>query len=112
MKGKLATVGEAKKRLRRYARVIQNLGWRVTLSKINILTISASFKLRQTLDLGKVVRFYNGNYEPELFPAAMFTVERVHFTCFHSGTVLMTGIKCHRQLHEICMPVLIELQLL
>lgn len=110
--GKVNSIFEAKLRLRRYARLIQRLGWTVTLSEIEVITISASFKVEGSVDLYKVVRYYNGHYEPELFPAAMFTKDTIHFTCFHSGSVLMTGIKTTQQLYDTCMPVLIELPLL
>ena len=110
--GKVSSISEAKRRLRRYARLIQRLGWTVTLSTIETVTVSASFKTEGPLDLNRVVRYYGGQYEPELFPAAMFKKESVHFTCFHSGSVLMTGIKRNKQLYSTCMPVLIELPLL
>ena len=110
--GKATSIFEAKQRLRRYARLIQRLGWIVTLSTIEVVTISASFKVEGPVDLHKVVRYYHGHYEPELFPAAMFTQGTIHFTCFHSGSVLMTGIKDTQQLYDICLPELIELPLL
>ena len=58
--------------------------------QIKVVTVSASFKVAGSLDLNEVVRYYGGRYEPELFPAAMFTKDSVHFTCFHTGSVLMT----------------------
>ena len=109
--GKVNNVREAKLRLRRYVRLIQRFGWKVTLTKIEVVTISASFKVEGPLDLRNVVRYYGGRYEPELFPAAMFHKDTVHFTCFHTGSVLMTGIKNTKQLRDICIPVLIELPL-
>ena len=110
--GKVGSVVEAKRRLRRYARCIQRQGWPLTLSRINVITISASFKVSGPLDLVKVVRHYRGRYEPELFPAAMFMKNDIHFTCFHTGSVLMTGIKDTQTMHDVCVPVLIELPLL
>ena len=79
---------------------------------IKVITISASFIVDGPLDLYKVVRYYDGHYEPELFPAAMFTKNSIHFTCFHTGSVLLTGIKRLKHLHDTCIPILIELPLL
>jgi len=110
--GKIKSVGDAKRRLRRYARLIQRQGWPVKLTGIKVVTISASFKTAGPLDLIKVVRYYGGQYDPEVFPAAMFIKDSIHFTCFHTGSVLMTGIKNSREMYEICVPVLIELPLL
>lgn len=65
------------------------------------------------LDLFKVVRYYDGHYDSELFPAAMITKDAIHFTCFLTGSVLMmTGIRYTKQIQDVCMPVLIELPLL
>jgi len=110
--GKVDSVAEAKRRLRRYARHIQRQGWRVTLSDLKVITMSASFKTAGPLDLMKVARYYGGQYEPDVFPAAMFTKDAVHFTCFHTGSVLMTGLKRTRDVYDICMPILIEMPLL
>ena len=110
--GKVQSIREAKRRLRRYARCIQKYGWNVTLSEIKIVTISASFKTCGPLNLYNIIKHYSGGYEPELFPAAMFTKDSIHFTCFHTGSVLMTGIKKENQLFDICIPILIELPLL
>ena len=110
--GKANSVKDGKRRLRRYARLLQRYGWPVTLSRVNVVTASASFRAEGPVDLFQTVRYFGGSYEPELFPAAMFTKNNVHFTCFHTGSVLMTGIKNEKQLYDTCMPVLLELPLL
>ena len=110
--GSVSTIAQAKQRLRRYARMIQRFGYSVKLSKIKVVTVSASYKVQGTLDLNKVWYHYGGRYEPELFPASMFSKDCIHFTCFHSGTVLMTGIKRQSQLYNVCLPILVELPLL
>ena len=84
----------------------------MTLTHIEISTISAAFKLEGPLDINSVVRHYGGTYDAELFPAAMFVKDNVHFTCFYTGSILMTGIKSEKQLYDCVMPVLLELSLL
>ena len=68
------------------------------LSDVKVVTIAASFKTEGTLNLSNVVRYYGGQYEPELFPAAMFSKDSIQFTCFHTGSVLVTGIKSNLRL--------------
>ena len=110
--GKVSSVKDAKRRVRRYARLLQKLGWNVRLSSINISTISAAFKLDGPLDIHAVVRHYGASYDAELYPAAMFVKDCVHYTCFYTGNVLMTGIKTERQLYTTVTSTLMELLLL
>ena len=110
--GRIRSIIDAKRRLRRYARMLQRLGWPVRLSGVRVATVSASFKLNSFPHLTNVCRFYSGSYDPELFPAVMFTKNSIHFTCFQSGAVLMTGIKRCSQIREVCMPILLEIPFL
>ncbi len=82
------------------------------MNTIKLATMSASYKLCSKLNLETVIRIYNGSYEPELFPAAMFRKGTVHFTCFHTGSVLITGIKSETILDDVVLPTLLELELL
>ncbi len=107
--GKVKSTREAKLRVRRYARIVQKMGFNVTLTDIRISTISAFHKIDGELDLTKIVQRYGGNYDPELFPAAIFVKEAVTFTCFHTGSVIMTGIKKNKQFYDVVVPTLIEL---
>lgn len=110
--GKVESVQEAKQRVRQYARLIQNMGWKISFNRIEIPTISAFFKVDGPVDILKVVQYYNGSYEAEIFPAAMFVKDSIHFTCFHSGAVLMTGIKHDQQFYTTVIPTLLEIPLL
>ena len=107
--GKVKTVKQCKKRVRQYARMLQKSGWNVRLGTIRIATISASFKLETEINFPDIVNQYGGCYEPERFPANMFTKDTVHFSVFGSGTVLMTGLKKESDVDRICMPILLEL---
>ena len=110
--GKAKSVKECKRRVRKYTRLLQRYGWHVHLSTIRICTISAFFKLDFSPNLSEVKKYFNGTYEPEIFPALMFDNKGVHFTVFCSGAVLMTGLKRESQVKEICMPTLLEISLL
>ncbi|XP_045171058.2 TATA-box-binding protein-like 1 [Mercenaria mercenaria] len=109
--GKATSIQEGRQRLRRYARRIQRLGYTVCLKDIKCLTVSASHTLSTALDLNQLVKERQIVYEPELFSAVNLKYDGVNFCCFHSGKVVITGIKDHAQLDEAVYLVLIELEL-
>ncbi|XP_045215099.2 uncharacterized protein LOC123565296 [Mercenaria mercenaria] len=109
--GKATSIQQGRQRLRRYARRIQRLGYTVCLKDIKCLTVSASHTLSTALDLNQLVKERQIVYEPELFSAVNLKYDGVNFCCFHSGKVVITGIKDHAQLDEAVYPVLIELEL-
>ena len=90
--GNNSVVG-AKKDLRKYARIVQKLGYSVCLYRIQVVTKSAVATLSSKLDLPSLAKFLNGSYEPELFHAALVKDGNVNFTCFKSGKIIMTGVK-------------------
>lgn len=99
---------EAKKRTRRYARLIQKLGYAVKLQKIELVTMTAVHELSAALDFNKLCTFLHGaNYEPELHNAAMFKRGRVNYSCFRSGKVVITGLRNLEKIHA----TLLELEL-
>lgn len=109
--GKVFTVKEGRQRLRRYARRLQKLGLPVYLKDVKCVTVSASHTLSTAIDLLQLAKERRLVFEPELFPAANFKVEEVNFCCFHSGKVVMTGIKSMEQIDKVVYPTLIELEL-
>ena len=50
-------------------------------------------------------------YEPELFPTLNFKRDVVNFCRYHTGKVVITGIKCISQIDNVVLPTLIELEL-
>jgi transcription initiation factor TFIID TATA-box-binding protein len=98
---------EARKRLRRYARLVQKQGWPF----IRIVTMSASYRADANLSMEALVRDMGASFEPELFPAAMLKRDGVHFTCFRKGHILVTGIRSERTIERVVMPTLIEIEL-
>jgi len=86
-------ITEAKKRIRQYARLIQKLGYVVKLYKIEVVTMTAVHKLSSPLDVPTVLSTLNGaSYEPELHNAIMLKRGRIHYNCFQSGKVVITGL--------------------
>lgn len=67
-----------------------------------MVTIGASFAIRIPKYVIKLTRHYDGNYEPELFPAVVFKRGSVYFRRFREGTILSTGITKDSQMYD-CM---------
>lgn len=98
---------EGRQRLRRYARIVQKLGYAVKLRHVRVITASASHLLSGRIDPHRLPLHFS--YEPELFPAVMFRRKGLHYICHLSGKILITGIKHHRDLDAIY-PVILELE--
>ena len=109
--GRAASVQEAKKRVRQYARLVQKAGYPVYLSTIRVVTMSAVHTLSHSLDMIRLAKEMNGQYEPELFPGLMFKRNGIHFTCFRTGKLIMTGIKNMAMIESIIYPTIVELEL-
>lgn len=96
--GKSTSFNGGKRRLRQYARRLQKLGYNVRLTNVKPITASAFHKLSGPLQLNKLAEETGSRYEPEIFPALLLKKDGVTFSCFHTGTVVITGIK-----KNICM---------
>ena len=101
------SIHQAKKRTRQYARALQKLGFCVRLQKIDLITMSAVHTLSSTLDFSKMCTLLEATYDPEIYNAAMLKKGKVHFNCFHTGKVVITGIKNINVIY----PTLLELEL-
>lgn len=96
--GKMLCMGndnlaESKKDLRKYARILYKLKYPVCISNIKLVTQSAVATLSGRLDIANAVNYVKGTYDPELFNALMIRSNRIHYTCFSSGKVIITGVR-------------------
>lgn len=105
------SIVEARRRLRQYSRIIERLGVPVKLHRIEIITISAVHQLSGRLNLHQVCSTLGASYDPEFFNAAMMKKGRIHFNCFHTGKVVITGIRRMRDLDTVIYPACLELEL-
>ena len=76
-----------------------------------IFTVSASHTLSTGLDLNSLAQDRIVLYESELLPALNFKMGRINFCCFHTGKVVITGIRTMAQIDDVVYPTLIELEL-
>ena len=109
--GRASYIREGRQRYRQYARQLQRLGYPVSLKKIKMVTASASHSLSDRLDIMTLANERTVVYEPELFPALSFKTDGVNFCFFHTGKVVITGIKCISHIDDVVLPTLIELEL-
>ena len=92
------SVSEAKCNLRRFARLLQKIGYGVKLTCIKIQSISAFARLPETIkpNLDYVIKNLGGSYEPELINAVCLQVDGMCMLVFHSGGIVLTGLRFGR----------------
>lgn len=106
------TLTVARKRIRQYARCLEKLGYPVTLTRIHVVTRSAVHTLSQQINCAAFSSHVVGaSYEPEIMNAVMVKRESIHFTCFPSAKVIITGIKTRTCLDRVVYPTLLEMEL-
>ena len=96
--------------IRKYARLIQTLGFDVKLTHMKLITRSACHDLRRSVDYLKIVKYLNGQLEPEIFHAVNIKRGKIHFIVYKTGKVIITGIKRDRDIQNIVQPLLLELE--
>ena len=102
---------DARKSLRQYTRILQKLHYTVQLKSIKLITMSAAYTLSTKVNYSTLLtHFSHVTYEPELFHAAMLKKNNINFTVFHTGKVIITGIK--EDLNVTVNPTLMEIELL
>ena len=101
------TVREAKTRIRQYAELIERQGFSTNIQNIRIITMTGVYQVSARLDFNKLCKILGASYEPEIHNAAMLKREKVHYNCFHTGKVVITGIKDIDAIY----PTLLELEL-
>ncbi len=97
-------------RIHAYINRLRHYGFIVSSTEVKIVTMSAYYRVNGNLSMDSLCRNMRAHYEPELFPAAMFKRDTVHFTCFHNGKILITGIK-NNMYDDVVLPTLMELEL-
>ena len=63
------------------------------LSPVTLVSKSAVHKLRGKVNYTTLVRELNCIYEPELFHGATRHLDKLHLIIYHTGTVLVTGLR-------------------
>uniref|UniRef100_T1IML2 TATA-box-binding protein n=1 Tax=Strigamia maritima TaxID=126957 RepID=T1IML2_STRMM len=89
---------------RKYARIIQKLGFEAKFRDYKIQNIVGSFDVQFPIRLEGLVIGHNQfcSYEPELFPGLVYHMIRpkIVLLIFVSGKIVITGAKCRSELQE------------
>lgn len=104
--GKIVITGakseaDSKIATRRFARIIQKLGFPVKLSNFKMTNFVASANLGFKINFGKLCTEQRKfiDYEPELFPG-VFHRNKVTLILFTSGKIILTNAKSRQQIAE------------
>ena len=101
------SVQEAQTRIKQYADLIGNHGFCTNIQDIKVISMTGVYQLSGRLDFDKLCKALNALYEPEIHNATMLKRGKVHYNCFHTGKVVITGIKDTEAIY----PTLLELEM-
>lgn len=121
--GKMVVTGaksedDSKLASRKYARIIQKLGFNAKFTDFKIQNIVGSCDIKFPIRLeGLASRHHNySSYEPELFPGLIYRMmkPKIVLLIFVSGKIVLTGAKVREEIYqafEMMVPVLSGLSL-
>ena len=116
--GKMVVTGaksedDSKLASRKYARIIQKLGFNAKFTDFKIQNIVGSCDIKFPIRLeGLASRHHNfSSYEPELFPGLIYRMmkPKIVLLIFVSGKIVLTGAKVREEIYqafELIYPVL------
>lgn len=100
---------------RKYARIIQKLGFEAKFSEFKIQNIVGSCDVRFPIRLEGLAYSHGvySSYEPELFPGLIYRMvkPKVVLLIFVSGKIVLTGAKVREEIYQafnLILPVLAE----
>ena len=99
-----------KKGLRQYARLIQKKIGEGVLTSVRVVTMTLLADLKQKLCLESLALSLEGQYEPELFNALTLKKNKIHFSVFQSGKIVIAGVKSLKIINDVILPYLVDIQ--
>lgn len=118
--GKMVVTGakseaDARTSAKKYARIVQKLGFKVNFKDFKIQNIVGSCDVKFPIRLEGISLSHShfSNYEPELFPGLIYRMRspKIVLLIFVSGKVVLTGAKSRKEIYtafEAIYPVLNE----
>jgi transcription initiation factor TFIID TATA-box-binding protein len=104
--GKMVCLGTkdedmARKATRRFARIVQKLGFPVKFLNFRITNIVASVDLKFRPNFSELVRCNRKyvDYNPEIFPGLIYR-KKITIVIFRSGKINMTNAKTRKEIYE------------
>ena len=101
-----------KSQLKKYARILQKLGYSICLHKVQIITQSTMYQLKNVVNYSEFSKLSGAVYEPEIYHAVGIRRNGVYFIVYKTGKAVITGIKNSKMLSEEVNPTLLELEVL
>lgn len=88
--------------IRKIARMIQKLGYKVKISNKKVTNMVGSIDFGSIIDLEALATSIgqNASFEPELFPGLIYTESYCKILVFRSGKIVITGVKCKEELNN------------
>lgn len=104
---------QARVKMRQYARIIQTIGYDVSLGSVDIVTITGVSDIGSRIDLKDLCTALPGSsYEPELFNALVYKSNHISYSVFSSGKIVVAGVRHIRLIRNEVMPTVLELSLI
>lgn len=92
---------ELKKAGLKFAQILISNGYSVRFPEFEIKNFVSSASVRSNIDLIKFQETIGGFYEPELFPGLQYSIKKKTVTFFHTGKIVVTGLKREEEIKEI-----------
>ena len=101
-----------KSNIRKYARIIEKIGYPVRIENILIQTIAAKHRIKGGVPLEQIEKWMGGTYKGGAkHPTVTFRRQGIHFTIHRSGKALCSGLSSLEAISKLVKPTLLEIQL-
>ena len=87
--------------LRRVGRLIQKIGYQITISDIKVVNIAGTYDFNTDFNLNKLSEFlgWNASFEPEIFPNLIWKADNKTVIISRKGKSIFTGFKSIKNLN-------------
>lgn len=101
-------MGKGENHMKVLHEILKRLPWSVTYGSIHLNSMTVTHQLPHPVNLYRLNRDHF-RVEHEIFPAAEWIHDsNEHFNVFHSGCVVITGVKCLHKTETILLPRLVH----
>jgi transcription initiation factor TFIID TATA-box-binding protein len=97
--------------IRKIARMIEKLGYEVKITNKEVTNMVGSFNFGSIINLEALTTSIgqNASFEPELFPGLIYKTDTCSILVFRSGKIIITGVKCKKELNDAFEIIFIKL---
>ena len=106
--GRMVCHGD-KSKMRKYARLLQKMGYQICLKNVKVVTQSAVHQLETSVKYSHLLQLPGAIYEPEIYHALSIKRGGVYFIVYTNRKVVITGVKSEKIL---VIPTILEMEML